>query len=263
MHQESDIRFFQLMSAFLLAVVIIGFSRSFYLQSVFEFPELPIRLHVHGAVLTTWFLIAFAQPCLIQTHRVSLHRKVGVVGVLVAVAVVFVSVMTLVYRDAPYIDERQYAAAPNLWGLFTFSTCVMFGILLRKRTDVHRRLMLLASIPIVAPALDRVGRIPSLQTVLKPLLAWFPAAAPVEVAFGFVGFLILVFTVVVFDLLSFRRVNFGTWLGLAAIFVIAPILTAALTLSGGWAAFVRMVTYSGGMTAPGRLRPFKIVISSV
>lgn len=232
--------FFVGMSAALLVIVVVGFSRSFFLQSFFEFPDLPMHLHVHGAVLTAWFLLALLQPYLVRTNRVSLHRSVGVIGASLAVAVVIVGLWTLVRRDAPTIDEEPNAAAGNLASLIMFASCIVLGLASRKRPDVHRRLMLLASIPIVAPALDRVGRIPAVQTALEPLLAWFPA--PVEVAFGFVGFLTLVLTVVAFDLLSSRRIQAGTWQGLAGIFFVAPVLTAVLTASGAWAGFVRMLT---------------------
>jgi hypothetical protein len=225
------------MSALFLFVVIVGFSRSLFLQSYFEFPELPVHLSIHGAVLTSWFLLALAQPVLIKTRRISLHRHFGVFGILLAIAVVVTGVLTLVYRDIPTMDQAPNRAAPNLASLFMFAGCVIFGVLLRKRPDVHKRLMLLASIPIASPALDRFSRLPFLNDFLKPLLGWFPA--PVEIAFATVSFFILILAVIAFDLKSMRRVNLGTWLGLSAIFIIAPALTAILTMSGAWEAFVR------------------------
>ena len=161
MGQTTRSKFYLGMSALLLFFVIVGFSRSLFLKTWFEIPDLPIHLNIHGAVLTCWFFLALAQPLLIRRHQVKLHRKVGVAGIFLAVAVVLTGVMTLVHRDFPNMDEMPHRAGPNLASLLMFLTCVIFGVLLRRRSEAHKRLMLLASIPIVSPALDRFGRIPN------------------------------------------------------------------------------------------------------
>lgn len=55
-----------------------------------------------------------------------------------------------------------------------------------------------------------------------------------------VAFIALILTVVAFDLLSTRRVQKGTCLGLLGIFVVAPGLTAGFLATGAWPALVRM-----------------------
>jgi len=49
-------RYFLFASATLLALLIIGFSPTLFLKTVFDAPELPIHLHVHGAIITLWFI---------------------------------------------------------------------------------------------------------------------------------------------------------------------------------------------------------------
>lgn len=226
------------MAAILLAFVVVGFFPSLYLQTLFDFPPLPVHLHIHGAVLTTWFLLLLVQPYLVRTNRVALHRRIGAYGGALAVAVVAVSVWTLVHRDAPTIDEFPNRSAGNIASLFMFMTCAVIGLLLRKQPNAHKRLMLLASIPIAAPALDRVARIPYVQASLDPFLGGFPP--PVEVVFATLSFLVLILTVVVFDFLSTRRVQAGTCFGLLGIFVVAPGLTAAVMVTGAWETLVRL-----------------------
>ena len=223
---------------FLLAA-LVGFTRSFYLQSWFDFPELPFHLYVHGVVLTVWFLIAGLQPWLIKTDNTAIHRKLGIAGVFVAVGAICTGLWTVVLRDAPIIDEQPARAAGNLASLFMFGYCVAFGVWKRRESQTHKRLMLMASIPILAPALDRIARIPVLNEFWGKVLFWFPA--PPEVAFATVAFFSLLIMVAVYDLVTIRRIHKGTAIGLASIFVLTPASVYAFIASGAWAGFVRML----------------------
>ena len=227
------------MSTLFLAVVLTGFARSLYLRTYFDFPELQVHLYVHGIALTAWFTLAFVQPWLVRSRRTSLHRQLGAVGVAVAISVVMTGLWTVALRDAPEIDEFPTRAAGNLASLLMFSTCVALGVFFRHKPVTHKRLMLLASIPILAPALDRLARVPLLNEFWGRLLYWFPA--PPEVAFATLSFLFLLLTVVANDLVSLRRVHSGTLWGLFAILIIAPAATYVFTVSGAWVMFVHWV----------------------
>ncbi len=233
-------KYFAWMSTLFLAVALVGFSRSFYLRTPFEFPELPVHLYVHGTVLTAWFMLAFAQPWLINFRRTRMHRQLGIAGAALAIGVVITGVWTVVMRDAPVIDEFPIRAAGNIASLVMFSTCVALGIFFRHRSTTHKRLMLCASMPALGPALDRLARIPWLNEFFGEHLYWFPAAP--EVAFALLSFLFLLFTVVVNDVVTERRVQSGTLWGLFAILIIAPATTFVIIASGAWVAFVHWVT---------------------
>ena len=234
------IRYFLWMSTLFLAVALVGFSRSFYLRTPFQFPELPAHLYVHGTVFTAWFVLAFAQPWLINFRRTSMHRKLGIAGAALAIGVVTTGVWTIVMRDAPVIDEFPIRAAGNIASLVMFSTCVALGIFFRHRSATHKRLMLCASMPALAPALDRLARIPWLNEFFGEHLSWFPAAP--EVAFALLSFLFLLSTVVVNDVVTERRIQSGTLWVLFAILIIAPATTFVIVASGAWVAFVHSVT---------------------
>lgn len=178
--------------------------------------------------------------CQVSSHRIGLHRRLGAVGVALAIGVVVSGVWTLVLRDAPNIDEFPTVSAGNIASLLMFSTWVALGVLFRHKSATHKRLMLLASMPILAPALDRLARIPIFNEFLGPILHWFPA--PPEVAFATLSFLFLLLTVPVIDFVSERRVQSGTLWGLFAILVIAPAATYVLFASGAWVAIVHWAT---------------------
>lgn len=245
-------KFFVCMSALLLIIMLAGFAETLYLRAYLEQPDMPMHLYVHGVVLTAWYLLFLAQTSLVASHRTDLHRRLGVIGAVLAVGVVAVSVATLVARSqsiyALGFDEPTRLPAGNLLTVIAFSTCVVAAITLRHRSAAHKRLMLIASISIIGPALDRLARFPPLNEFFGVAFAWFPA--PPEIAFAAVANLSLLLVVVpLYDFVSERRLHRGTVGGLLCVFVAAPALSAALTLGGVWQYFVSSEAHPLGLRA--------------
>lgn len=94
-----DRRFFVGAAIGALVVVFAGFARTYFLKFVYHTPALPLLVHLHGAVMTSWFLLFFAQTLLIARNRADLHRRLGKVGA-VLVAVMVVLGMIVVARAA-------------------------------------------------------------------------------------------------------------------------------------------------------------------
>src|SRR5512141_447358 len=81
-------RFFLAMAGTLLLLVLVGFSPSLYLRVFFPVPPIPTYLHLHGAVLTSWFAWLCLQASLIQVGKPAVHRQLGVIGAVIGVAVI-------------------------------------------------------------------------------------------------------------------------------------------------------------------------------
>ena len=145
-------------------IIFAGFAHTFYLRLVFETTALPLLLHLHGFLFTTWFVLFFVQARLVAHHRVDLHRKLGVMGALLAPLCTAVAI-----RVSFNAGRRSFLAHPasltNLAQPFAmdFGTSLMFLILvatalyLRRRPDIHKRVMVLACCSLLLPA---IGRIP-------------------------------------------------------------------------------------------------------
>jgi len=84
--RDTGRRFYTAAALLAIVVVFIGFSRTYYLKAWFGAPALPLLTHVHGAVMTTWFVLFVVQTWLVSTRRVSLHRKLGTFGAVVALS---------------------------------------------------------------------------------------------------------------------------------------------------------------------------------
>ena len=142
-----------------ILVVFAGFARTYYLKGVFGTPAIPELVHVHGIVMTSWFLLFLVQVGLVATRRTNIHRKVGVGGTVLAALMVTVSVATAISAArrgvSPGPPPLVFLVIP-LGDLLVFSILVAAGISLRKKLATHKRLMLMSSMGILTPAIARI-----------------------------------------------------------------------------------------------------------
>lgn len=142
-------------------VAIAGFARTFYPGFLFHAPILPPLVQFHDAVMTLWCIGLIVQTWLIEARRVRLHQRLGVfMAVLAAIVVVLGETLTVnaLAREGRLhqIGKFHYLLGINSVNLLLFAGFVVLGILLRRRSDVHKRLMLLAAVTLLAPAVARI-----------------------------------------------------------------------------------------------------------
>lgn len=157
-------RFYTVAAAALAALTIVGFARTYYLRFLFDQPPLKLLVHLHGLVFTAWLALFVVQTRLIAAQNYRLHMKVGIAGAVLAVAVVAIGVLTaLVGAPDPRIRPMgmsglQFLIFP-LVGITFFGVCVAAAIALRRRADLHKRLMLLGMIAVLGPGTARLIRL--------------------------------------------------------------------------------------------------------
>src|SRR5262249_16292144 len=141
--------------------VIAGFAQVYYLRVFFQRPPLTLLLHVHGLIMTAWCALFLLQAGLVATRRYDLHRRVGAYGlglsilVVLGAAAVTVNAAIRTARD-PSIDDIFFLGF-NAAVLALYAGFLGAGIASRGRAEVHKRLMSLATLSLLPPA---VGRIP-------------------------------------------------------------------------------------------------------
>jgi uncharacterized membrane protein YjfL (UPF0719 family) len=199
---ESRTRFFFWMAAAMLILNLIGFAPSYFLKSLFETPELPLRTHVHGIVFTAWFVVLMTQVSLIARHQKSRHMQLGALAMFLAVSMVILGLVILYYRALEYhsgersLEGTALVVWANLSFLAGFVTFVGLGFRFRRQAAIHKRLMLLASIAMMPQALGRIGYMPSFQIVDGFLN---------NVLYGFGGYLLLLSAMLIHDRISEGR----------------------------------------------------------
>jgi len=143
------------------ALVLTGFARTFYLRFWFDVPPLTRLLYLHGALFTSWLALHFTQARLIATNRVHVHRRLGVAGAVLGYSMVVVGIITAI--EAAALGRPPTAEPPIVFMSIPFGTIISFAalltaaLLMRRRADWHKRLMLLATIALVIPGAARLS----------------------------------------------------------------------------------------------------------
>jgi len=142
-------------------IAVTGFGRSYYLKSLLGTPPLPAWLHVHGLVMSSWCLLFGAQTFLVASHRVQLHRRLGIFGAVLGIVVVVIGTYVTVEATAREVRDHvvqrfHFLFGFNLVNLLVFSLLVLTALAMRGRPDFHKRLMLLATVTLLAPAVARI-----------------------------------------------------------------------------------------------------------
>jgi hypothetical protein len=152
--------FFTGLSLLMVLAVFVGFSRSYYLKELYGTPTLPTLFHVHGLLFTSWMALLVVQTGLVATRRTPVHRRLGVAGGVLAFA------MTVAAMAMTVDLARRSAGAPNDIGLaFTivpFFTVIVFPVLVgiallyRRQPEIHKRLILIATLELVTAGVARI-----------------------------------------------------------------------------------------------------------
>lgn len=150
------------------------------------------------------------------------HRRLGYVAAGYAVVFVIVGLIAnsrLTARLESSADPANIIIWGNYFTLVVFAAFVSLAILLRRSPEAHKRLTLLASIAVVGPAL---GRFPMWQI--------FSAGMGAGKDFAIGGLLVMLVSLIVYDVITRRRPHPATWMGAIAI-VISIAAAVALGLS--------------------------------
>ncbi len=155
-------RFYSHFAVLFAALVFAGFSRTYYLRVLYDLPPLTLLVHLHGLVSTAWLALFIVQTRLVTARRVDLHMKLGVAGAGLAVAMVIVGVLTAV-ANAPQPGLRASGLTNAQFTTVPLTTTVLFSVLFalalrfRRKPEYHKRLMVLAMISIIGPAVGRLA----------------------------------------------------------------------------------------------------------
>jgi hypothetical protein len=223
--------FFPSMCLLVLVTVWLGFSKTYYAAGLVT-AHLPAPIiHVHAAVMTLWLLTLTVQTSLVSVRRVKLHMAVGLWGFALAAAMIPVGTLAAVnalHRDmsppGSGLSALTFFVVP-VSALLAFAVLAGWSYRVRRKPDQHKRLILLATIPLLDAA---IGRFPyTLGIAASPvaqllLICIFPAA------------------LIAYDLVSRRRIQRVTWVG-SLMLLVMWLTRIPLAQTAPWQAFARLV----------------------
>lgn len=166
-------RFHLAMAVAMLVLVLVGFARTFFLRPFFDTYDVVWYVYGHGALMTLWFVWYVAQTALVARGRVDFHRCMGALGAWVGllailsacgVAFAIVTRQRLAGRDVEAeVEHFADVVWTNLSSICVFAVFFGLALLLRRRPALHSRLMLLATMSLLGPALVRAWVLPSFE----------------------------------------------------------------------------------------------------
>lgn len=232
-------RFYIAMALAAVAIAIAGFGPAAIDTDVRKAP-LTLALAAHGVVFGAWLLLFLTQTLLIPKGRIALHRRLGCAGAVLAVLMVVSG-----YFTATAMARRGYDLSGDLVAtvddaltilVFQLGDLLSFGILVglavwyRHRSEVHKRLMLLATVGTLMPAplAHIIGHSPFLREIKAPIIL--------------IPLVVLLFAPAVHDRLSRGRIHpVSLWVALALL-VWANLRAAVIGPSDAWHQFAAWLT---------------------
>ena len=154
-------RFYAVFAVALAAFVFVAFARTFYLRHWFDVPPINVLLYIHSIVFTAWVVLFVIQTRLIAAQNYRTHMQLGIAGVVLAALVVIFGFATAIgSASAPRMrpmgmNSQQFVLIP-LVAIASFAGLVTAAVALRKRADLHKRLMTLAMIAVLGPPTARI-----------------------------------------------------------------------------------------------------------
>ena len=223
--------FFTGMAAALVITVFAGFSRTFYLRPVFHPEPLLPLLILHGIVFSAWLALFVTQTTLVAAKRTRTHMRLGIAGGVLAASMVIIGVLTALVRakSAPpvpgFSSPLVFLTIP-LVDMLVFAILVSAAFYFRRRLDIHKRLMLVATIGILPAA---IARLP-----FDFILRYGPIAF-----FGLAD--LFVIPCLIYDLIARGRPHRATVLA-GALIVISQPLRLILGNTQAWISFATWLT---------------------
>ncbi|EIC28899.1 hypothetical protein Metal_1081 [Methylomicrobium album BG8] len=163
--------------------MLLGFQH-FYLQGkAYPGRELapPIRtlLILHGIGMSAWILLFLVQPLLIMTGNRRIHRMLGRIGAGLAACIAILGFRlgieaTLISPSELRIwglSPKQFMAVPIV-SILIFAGFVGIGVWQRRRPEVHRPMMLLASLAAMSAAVSRIDASAGIGEIQSSGMYW-------------------------------------------------------------------------------------------
>lgn len=153
-------RFYVGMSAAFVAIAVIGFAPTYWIPLLRGSLVAPPITHLHALCFYGWTLLLLRQTWLVGSGELGRHRELGVAGVALATAMLFVGLnaAATAVRHAEAAGAGEAArpfAIVSVTAIGLFAVLVAIALLNVRKPEVHKRLMLVATASILQAAVGR------------------------------------------------------------------------------------------------------------
>ena len=224
---------FVAMAAWFIAIVLAGFIPDSLMKIEMvrtgQRPPFPLVLHLHAVLMGSFLLLLLAQTWLMATGRCEQHKRLGILAMVIAPALVIVG-FVLVATNYHMLSGSIQAALPgaaraeaqftlSIWEnimLLQIRIGILFSLFLAiglnsrgRNAGMHKRMMFLATVMALPAGIDRIP--------------WLPHTMPASALSVDLYTLLAISPMFVWDVVRNRRVHpaYVIWLAINLPFAIA------------------------------------------
>lgn len=177
---QSEGWFYVIMAIIVILVAIAGFAPA----AAGDSRRVPLTLAIvlHGAIFGAWLLLFLIQTIFIKKGKIATHRKLGYLGALLAVLMIVTGYITAIAMARRGYDLSGDLIQGNnnplellvfqLGDILSFGILVGLAIRYRTKPEVHKRLLLLATVGSLMPAAltHIIGHSRELREIKAPII---------------------------------------------------------------------------------------------
>jgi hypothetical protein len=219
-------RFHRHISIVMILLVVLGFGPSFYWRGALDNPPQQLAsgwVVLHALANSLWMLLVLVQTALVGAGRGELHRRLGKAGAALAVIVTLLGLRVafdVIRRDPALLMHAdsvllRFFVSASLVGIVVFAGLVIAALCNVRRSDHHRRYMVLATVVVITASF---ARLPIIGPIGPPL-----TALPLLLLLGWIAW---------HDRSTLGRVHPANWRGFVVIIGMV-VLVNVLARAGG------------------------------
>ena len=153
-------RFYVNMAAACMAVALLGFAPTYWIPMMQGTLNVSPITHLHGLFFYGWTGLYLTQAWLVRERRLTRHRELGVIGVSLATGMCFVGLAAAIGTLKKF-EPTATAEAARAFSIVPVTGIVFFAVLVTvasakvRQPDVHKRLLLVATVSLLNAAVGR------------------------------------------------------------------------------------------------------------
>jgi hypothetical protein len=240
--RHAEPRFYLGIAVTCLSIAAVGFAPTYWIPLLSGQLAAPWVIHVHAIAFHAWLVLFVVQAWLATTGRFDRHRRMGLAGIALATAMLFigldVATARLAMGAAAGNEEavRRFSVVP-LMGIVVFASMIAVAIAnAARRPDVHKRLLIVATAGTLNAAVGRIFRL-----FLAP--PGGVEAGPPPVAFsilpGLIADLVIV-AAMIYDKRTRGAVHPAYWIA-GAVLLAEQLLRVPISNTEAWMTLTRWV----------------------
>ena len=175
--QPSRPSFFLWMTVLMAFFIFGGFGLTYWQPMISGTLEpIPPIVHLHGFFYSSWIILLVVQSALVNVRNIRLHRSLGTFGIAIATVVIILGLMITLLFGRFHITNPQpdYYNLMYLGLVAPLGFSLLFCLAIRnvRNPENHKRLILFATMCLLAPGINRLYMVPFSLTNL-PLPAMY------------------------------------------------------------------------------------------